>query len=195
MADKGKSYRTQIIVAVIGLIGVLATALIANWDKIFTPEGTSKLTESTARQPNERLGGVPSTRPALTIAEAQREAEKVTARWVEAWQAGDVTTLVELSIPPFFLDNEILISVSDVRSKYQVGAQEPKGGQFTIDRIMSGSIAEYKRLGYVNTNDRLLSRMQLSDDALVVILIVSGEGIGFYFRRLGDRVEMAGFWD
>lgn len=32
--------------------------------------------------------------------------------------------------------------------------------QVTTDRIISGSIAEHKRLGYVTTSDRLLPRMQ-----------------------------------
>ena len=37
MGNQGKSYRIQIAVAVIGLVGVLGAALISNWDKIFPP--------------------------------------------------------------------------------------------------------------------------------------------------------------
>ena len=203
MADEGKSHRTQITVALIGLVGVLGAALIANWDTVFPPELPAEdplASNEPVERPSPEPEGRDEARPTqLTLAEAQREAEKITARWVEAWQAGDVETLVELSSPPFFLDNEILISPSDVRAKYQPAAQEG-GKRFSIDRMMSGSIEEYQRLGYVKTNDRLLSRVQLAPDDLVVILIVSTEtlseeGIGFYFRRLGNRVEMAGFWD
>jgi hypothetical protein len=35
---EAKNYRTQIIIALIGLIGALGGALIANWGKIFPPE-------------------------------------------------------------------------------------------------------------------------------------------------------------
>lgn len=38
---KQPSYKVQITIAVIGLIGALGTALFANWDKIFVPEPTS----------------------------------------------------------------------------------------------------------------------------------------------------------
>jgi hypothetical protein len=37
MADGKKISRTQIIVAIIGLIGALGGALIANWDKVYPP--------------------------------------------------------------------------------------------------------------------------------------------------------------
>ncbi|NEO63767.1 MAG: hypothetical protein F6J98_26400 [Moorea sp. SIO4G2] len=35
MSGQDKSHRTEIIVAVIGLVGVLGAALFANWDKLF----------------------------------------------------------------------------------------------------------------------------------------------------------------
>lgn len=38
MSANDKSYKTQIIVAIIGLIGVICTALFTNWDKIFPLE-------------------------------------------------------------------------------------------------------------------------------------------------------------
>lgn len=38
--EKGrKSPRTEVIVALIGLVGVLGGALFANWDKLFPPSG------------------------------------------------------------------------------------------------------------------------------------------------------------
>ena len=36
MSDK-KGYTVQIVIAIIGLIGILGTAIITNWDKIFPP--------------------------------------------------------------------------------------------------------------------------------------------------------------
>ena len=50
--DKGRSHRVEIVVAVIGLLGVLATALFTNWDKLFpgsaaTPTVTPEISETT----------------------------------------------------------------------------------------------------------------------------------------------------
>lgn len=204
MADVKKSSKSLIVVALIGLIGTLGTAFISNWDKFFPSPQTpvSSNIGSQSSKEDKSMGGRESTTSSnFSTVEARREAEKVTAQWFESWQRGDVDVLVKLSSVPFFLDNEILISVSDVRDRYQALVQNKKGvGKFRVDNIKSGTIAEYKRLGYVTTSDRLLSHMQLTDDDIVVLLAVStnnleGEGIGFYFRRLGDKVEMAGFWD
>ena len=123
----------------------------------------------------------------------------MTARFLTAWQSGDISTLVSLSTPPFFFDQEILISENDVRAKYAEGLAQQKP-TFTIDRIMSGTIGEFRQQGIVSDSDRLLSSIQLSDDDLVVVVIIStetlrGEGVGFYYRRFESRVEMAGFWD
>ena len=41
MTDKESGSKTQIIIAIIGLIGVLCGALFANWDKVFPPNKTS----------------------------------------------------------------------------------------------------------------------------------------------------------
>jgi hypothetical protein len=65
---------------------------------------------------------------------------------------------------------------------------------------MSGSVHEYQEKGLVSKNDRLLKRMRLDENDIVVALIVSTEhlkeeGIGFYFRRTRNGVELAGFWD
>ena len=37
MSNESNSHKTQITVALIGLVGVLGAALIANWEKIFSP--------------------------------------------------------------------------------------------------------------------------------------------------------------
>jgi hypothetical protein len=39
MGDLTGSHRTEILVATIGLVGVLGAALIGNWDKVFPPDG------------------------------------------------------------------------------------------------------------------------------------------------------------
>ena len=41
-AKRDSSISVQIIVAVIGLVGVIATAVIGNWDKIFPPQGKTE---------------------------------------------------------------------------------------------------------------------------------------------------------
>jgi hypothetical protein len=44
---KTNSHKTEITVAIIGLIGVLGTAAIANWDKIFSPRPGDQPTQFT----------------------------------------------------------------------------------------------------------------------------------------------------
>ncbi len=40
MSADNQSSKTQIVLAIIGLIGILGGALFANWDKVFPPRTT-----------------------------------------------------------------------------------------------------------------------------------------------------------
>lgn len=63
MSDDGnKGHTTQIAVALIGVLGVIATALFANWDKVFPdrPEGPPTATQSPDPYPSETPSPVPS---------------------------------------------------------------------------------------------------------------------------------------
>jgi hypothetical protein len=52
---RDSSARLQIIVAVLGLLGVIATALISNWDKIFPkPASTAVTSSSTQKTPPKK---------------------------------------------------------------------------------------------------------------------------------------------
>jgi hypothetical protein len=65
MSSDSKSYRVQIIVAVIGLVGVLGGALIANWDKVFDSKTNDRPNSSisSTRQPSGlRQPTVPTTK-------------------------------------------------------------------------------------------------------------------------------------
>ena len=46
MSGDSKNSKTQIIVAIIGLIGILGGALFANWQKVFPPEPTQVMTDT-----------------------------------------------------------------------------------------------------------------------------------------------------
>jgi hypothetical protein len=48
MSESDKGYRTQIIVAIIGLIGVLGAAVVSNWDKLrpSSDDGPSRLPDA-----------------------------------------------------------------------------------------------------------------------------------------------------
>jgi len=92
MADDKKNSRILIVVAVIGLTGTLGAALIANWDKFFPPQTPSghpadvdATTESRSLTPDENPGMRPSAPTGLTIAGVRRDAEKITAQWLESW--------------------------------------------------------------------------------------------------------------
>ncbi|NIS54654.1 hypothetical protein GWN42_22720 [candidate division KSB1 bacterium] len=197
MAKKSRS--PQITAAVIGVIGVLGAAIIANWDKIFPPEPPPN--GPTVNPRDVERGGENDLKTRenheIRLVSAKREAEKLTAEWFEAFEAGNVDTLVRLSRPPFFFDNEILMSESDINIRYRTTAERSGDRESTrVDRIMSGTIREFKDLGYIDeARDRMMGRMKLNENDIAVFLVMKGEGIGFYFRRREEGVEMVGFWD
>jgi hypothetical protein len=90
--NKNQGTRTQIIVALIGLVGVIATALFGNWDKIFR---TSQLQPGTTSSPSvpsplitpsspfssqQKFKGYITTLKDLLAAKNFREADKETRK-------------------------------------------------------------------------------------------------------------------
>ncbi len=71
----GKSYRTEIIIALIGMIGVLGGALFANWDKIFNQgnNGSASVSAPPAVTDPEPVQGTGNTLPPEQ--ESQHETE------------------------------------------------------------------------------------------------------------------------
>lgn len=59
--DNNSSHRTTIIVAIIGLMGVLATALFTNWDKIFKKEPGEKPTAVASQAVTPGISSPPVT--------------------------------------------------------------------------------------------------------------------------------------
>lgn len=186
-----KSHKTEIIVAIIGVIGVLGAAVIANLDRFFGMAPREPTSFSTPANSN--------TAPR----DALREAEKLTAAWFSAWKKQDVEALVSAASPPFFFDNEILLSISDIRAKYgQIfSSRRPRDESLTIHQMKVGLVSEFKKQGLVSSSrDRVLSNMRINDDDIAVILVLSteslkNEGIIFFFRTSGSKLEMAGWWD
>ena len=135
-----------------------------------------------------------------TTKAALHEAEKQAARWLAALSARDVDQLVSLSEPPFFLDqNTILLSKPDIRAKYNEWfSGSPRGGssgQIQIDKITPQTIGELKETGWNPGNDRLMNKLRLTDDDIVVSIVTNGEVTLLFFRRSGAKTEMAGMWN
>jgi len=62
MASDG-SRSITIIVAVIGVAGVLGSAVISNWDKLFPKAGTQNA--ETRKEPQKPVSGIPADQPAV----------------------------------------------------------------------------------------------------------------------------------
>jgi hypothetical protein len=196
MSGEGKDHRTQIIVAIIGLIGTLGVALIGNWGNIRGGDDTSPPLPGPVADTTPVDGPVdPGEPPALTGTAAKREAERIAGQWVEAIRAGDVETLVRISGVPFYLDQDsFILSESELRTRYGEMVEEMDEGLPSPDSILSYTLAEYEALGYAET-DRIVARLNLSPGDLVVGVFFGGEGVAFFFRNLGASLELVGMWD
>lgn len=73
----GRSYRTEIIIALIGMIGVLGGALFANWDKIFNQgnNGSTSVSVSPAATDTETRHGPETTSKPETVATPEPDLE------------------------------------------------------------------------------------------------------------------------
>ncbi|MDA0339538.1 MAG: hypothetical protein O2910_06830 [Proteobacteria bacterium] len=202
--SEGSGSKIQITVAIIGVVGVLGTAIFANWDKIFPPVQIVAVNPpaATPNPVDDPSSGSPVEQAPATINELRREAEIIAAQYFEAMQTSDLESLMRLSKPPFFLDQEVGLTASALRQGYTDAIdqrRERPRDPLTVSRLLSGTIGDLKAQGTISSNDRMLRAMNLKDDDLVVAMFFkvrdSEEGVAFYFRRLSNSVELAGLWD
>jgi len=194
MSGQGKDHRTQIIVAIIGLVGTLGVALIGNWGNIRGVEspdpsaGIDTLDALDATSDRDQAGP-------MSEAGAKREAERMAGQWIEAVRAGDVEALVRISGVPFYLDQAtFILSESELRERYSQMVEGMDQEFPSPDSILSYTLAEYDALGYAET-DRIVGRLNLAPEDIVVGVFFDGEGVAFFFKNLGTSLEMVGIWD
>ena len=139
---------------------------------------------------------VPLIEPSLPDEESDlRKAEKLTEDWLASFQNRDIDTLVKLADTPFFFDQKILVSASQVRESYLSAFGEGSPEHFKITSLKAKTIYDLKNEGYDINQDRIISSLRLNDDDITVLVMVEQEGIMFVFRRVDDDIRMAGFWD
>ncbi len=90
--DKNSGNQTQIIVALIGLVGVISTALLSNWDKIFpvsNSQQSSLSSSSNSQQTPEKYAVLETFLAAKRFRDADEETRKImlelTNRENESW--------------------------------------------------------------------------------------------------------------
>ncbi|MDJ0600382.1 MAG: GUN4 domain-containing protein [Crocosphaera sp.] len=90
--DKNSGNQTQIIVALIGLVGVVSTALFSNWDKIFPVSDSQQFSlpsSSNSQQTPKKYAVLETFLAAKRFKEADQETRKImlelTNRESESW--------------------------------------------------------------------------------------------------------------
>ena len=167
MSDsKGPS--TEVKVAIIGLIGVIGTAIIANWDKLFLPEKPiQKEQKVQIATPSDVAAPLETKRPDHTF----QLAESMTRQWFSAYKDADFHTMTELSSPPFAYDSEYLMSKRDILERYRYTFDEQYATIVKIKTIKSGELGDMKAAGMVRSDDRVLKNIKLNDTDIAVVVL------------------------
>lgn len=151
-------------------------------------------TETTSSPPET----TPSAVESLTDKEATRLGERRMSEIIAAIQQGDLDSLAALSEPPFFAEQgSLLISKGQIRQAFGELLNEVSADEEAFpnpDQITAMLIGDAQAQGIVRGNDRLLGRLNLGADDVVVVVMHEGEGGAFYFRRSGNDLSLAGFW-
>ena len=131
------------------------------------------------------------------------QAEQLTRDWIDAVTRRNVDRLVSLSALPFSFDRQLVSSAAEIRNRYMRMVSEPPPRELpAIVQIKADSIATLKKTGqWVERRDpdRVLESMGLDDDSIIVKATLKAgnraETVTVFFRKVGSRVELAGFLD
>ena len=200
MSDSNSSVKTAVIIAVIGLLGTLVTVIINNWDKFFKPniaqyeppkDNADKKNLSGTNKPESS-----SSQPSITSSDFKLLAESIVSNYLAAFKSKDVNSLVAMSSTPFYNDHDILISLSDVRDRFEKNFAEKKSNEFPlIKSIKVKTVAEGKNEGLIKGNDRILSNLNIPDDSYFGVAEFEHDALVIVFRKIGNDLKVAGIWD
>jgi hypothetical protein len=200
MSDSSSGGKTPIVVAVVGAVGILGAAIIANWDK---------LSRSNQPPPNDgsRIAAPAGTAsPTPTVAldvSTVADAERLTARYVEAVKRQNVDSIVEMSSVPFFFDEKVLLSKAEIRSAFEKWFHD-EADKFkpenipAIDSLKGQTVGEFRQsaenVGLNPNRDRVLNNVRIESRDFVVTIRVKNELTRYFVRHEGPSLSMAGFW-
>lgn len=199
MGDSSSGGKTAIVVAVVGAIGILGGAIIANWDKL----SRSNQLPSDGNRIAAPAGTAAPTPTVVPDASTAADAERMTARYVEALKRQDVDSLVEMSSVPFFFDEKVLLSKADIRSAFEKwfhdDADKFKPENIpAIDSLKGQTVAEFRQsaenVGLNPNRDRVLNNVRIESRDFVVTIRAKNESARYFIRHEGASLSMAGFW-
>lgn len=199
MSDSNTSFKTAVIVAVIGLIGTLATVIITNWDKIFKPN----IIQSEQPNNDDKQNITGANKPENTTSQNTNTsinytllAESMVSNFLAAFKSRDVDSLVAMSSTPFYNDHDILISLSDVRDRFERNFAGRNSNEFPlIKSIKVKTVAEWKSEGLIQGNDRILGNLNIPDDSYFGVAEFENNSLVIVFRKIGNDLKVAGIWD
>jgi len=186
MGEDSKSARTQVIVAIIGLVGVLGTALITQWKNIFPSH-------------SQDIAGI-ALKPPPPQGPTVADAERLTENYIAALKKGDADSVVGMISVPFCEDKQRYDSKDDIRtsvtrisdSKDRTSEKMP-----AIESTKGQTIEDFKKSAeslYGEIPDSVLSCLSLKDRDFVVAVVVRHETGLFFIRHDGSSLSMAGIW-
>lgn len=221
MAKRERTY-IPIIAAFMGLFGVLGTAVISNWHKLF-PADDSGFVAGYPGDVSPTPNDVDPNKPAwLILEEDQTEAESIAREWLLAYNRHNLTELEELTKPPFFCFDEKLESSIEIVQRFRKLFIE-EGKQEDLEVHKSYKILDCFLWAHGKTESDgkplpALEQMQLKDDDIAVVCwtsssisryfkwatkdfaiglpspLPSGTVVILYFRRVDDGVQLVSYY-
>lgn len=133
-------------------------------------------------------------------------------QWCNDLKNKNLDGLVSGSSVPFYADNKILNSLSEVRGSYQVITDKFTPREISdsmhdnvstvpvLSELKIYKASELKSKGFDITHDRLFNSLNLEDDPYVGSLgFRSNSGkvdyVELVFRKTGNTLKIAGWWD
>ena len=158
-------------------------------------------------QPNQRDAGQDEPRHRLraTCRQVHRDpkvdVERLVARWVDALLHGRAEDFVAVASEPFYFDQKVILTKSELRTAYEAASQKQGAGwrELEIQSIKIQTARELQGSGYDVSNDRIFTSLNLTLDDYTAIVTANyrghSQGMLVVVRRVGDDYEIAGLWD
>jgi len=121
-------------------------------------------------------------------------AEKLTNDFLNAFKNRNVDDLMSLISVPFFNDHNLETDLGELRSKFEANWQEKPNVSLIIKSIKVKTVKEWKDQGRLN-HDRFLPSLNIGDDDYYAVVEFDHDGLAVVFRKVDNKLKIAGIWD
>ncbi|MEO6850595.1 MAG: hypothetical protein ABI203_05900 [Mucilaginibacter sp.] len=210
MSDTNSSSKTAIIVAVIGLLGTIITVTVNNWNKNAT-NSINSAQHITQPDSSKNTGYLDTNVGNTKIQEPNDDsthdtklfAHQLVNNFLKELKLNNINSLVDMSDVPFYYEDKIMLTLSDLRYVLQRDVPESSKTFPKVKSIKSQTVREWEQEHPFKENPtewNVLRSLKIPDNGYISVASLEkadeeNASIDFFINKIGSQFKIIGIFE